>query len=262
MNLHIVSDIHLEFYPFELPDTGADAIILAGDIGLHTRGLEWAIQELGGRGKPIFYVIGNHEFYGAELHRLTADLKRQAQEARDAGIKVWVLDNDRVDLDGVRFLGCTLWTDYQLYGSGDKMAMAMNIANRAINDHRVIRCSPHDKFTPSQALALHQASVHWLKEQLDTPFAGKTVVITHHLPSELCVVPQFKGDALSPAFASNRDALVKKADLWVCAHTHSSLELRIGGSLLMCNPRGYVRRRPWGLEEENPDFDPGLVVGI
>lgn len=262
MRLHLVSDLHLEFFPFDLPDTKADAILLAGDIGLHTHGLEWAIDTLGGRGKPILYVSGNHESYGAELHGLTRELKKRAEAARSQGVPVWVLDNDEVILGDVRFLGCTFWTDYELYGAGQPMGSAMTLAKRAMADHRVIRCAPLDRFTPSQARELHLASVRWLNTKLDTPFPGKTVVMTHHLPSAKCVIPQFKGDLLSPAFASNRDDLVKKADIWAFGHTHANLNLRVGNCQLVANPRGYMRQRPWGLEVENPAFDPAFVIDL
>lgn len=258
MKIHVLSDIHLEFYPFSLPQTDADVVVLAGDIGTHTRGLEWAIEEIAPMQKPLLYVIGNHEFYGAELHGLTAELQKRAVLAREKGIPVWVLADDEIQLNGVRFLGCTLWTNYQMYGSGRAMEAAMAIAKRAMNDHRLIRYAPHDRFTPFHALECHNKSVRWLDKMLSAPFSGKTVVITHHLPSETCVAPQYKGDPLTPAFASRLDHLVKKADLWIYGHTHEGMQT----DNLVCNPRGYVRRRPWGLEAENPEFNPALVVDL
>ena len=257
MKLHVMSDLHLEFYAFDLPETDADAIILAGDIGSHTHGLEWAIQQAAATGKPLLYIIGNHEFYGAELNRLTADLQALARNARENGTQVWVLDNDEVQLNGVRFLGCTLWTDYRLYGEGQAMD-AMALARRAMNDHRLVRYAPDGLFTPFHAHILHQRSVTWLTHKLDTPFDGKTVVITHHLPSEECVAPKYKGSPLTPAFASQLDHLVAQSDLWIYGHTHEGMQ----AGKLLCNPRGYFRRFSWGFEAENPEFNPALVVDL
>lgn len=262
MKLQIVSDLHLEFYPLDLPQTEADVIVLAGDIGQHTHGLTWAIETAQAHRKPLLYIIGNHEFYGAEIYGIRAEMQRLAAEARDAGVPVWVLDDSAVELGGVRFLGSTLWTDYQLYGAGQSMGSAMSLAARAMNDHRIVRCAPHSRFMPSQALSFHAESVRWLREMLDTPFDGKTVVITHHLPSEACVAAQYKGDLLSAAFASNCDDLVEKADLWVFGHTHTPIDREVRGRRVLCNPRGYVRAFQGRLNVENRVFDPELVISI
>lgn len=262
MNLYLQSDLHLGPYTFEPPDVEADVVALVGDIGTHTHGLQWAIRTFGPRGMTILYVTGNHEFYDAELHGLLAELHRIAAEARSAGVDVWVLENEAHVKDGVRFLGATLWTDYRLYGGGAAMADAMARAARHMNDHQLIRCAPHQQFTPSQALRLHSQSTAWLQEQLYTPFEGKTVVLSHHLPSFESVAPCYKDDALSAAFASRLDALVKKSDYWLHGHTHCSLDYQLGKSRVVCNPRGY-RVRFAGLPcWENRNWDPALVLPL
>lgn len=270
MRIHVLSDIHLEFSDFKPPWTEADVVVLAGDIGHHTHGIDWAIKNwwglppwddaASGYAKPLLYVLGNHEAYHAEYHGIRRELQRRAAWARSQGAQLWVLDNDCVEIDGVRFLGTSLWTDYRLYGDGAQMAFAMREAERRLTDHQVIRFAPHGVFKPSHALNLHREAVAWLSGELSKPFSGKTVVVTHHLPSILSVPSRFSQDVLSTAFASNLDELVKKADFWIHGHTHDNCNYLLGKCRVVCNPRGYVRDRNGCSMAENGEFSPGLVL--
>lgn len=263
MKIHVLSDLHLEFSEFHPPPTDADVVVLAGDIGQHTHGLDWAIAEFH-EGRPadrrpgIIYVIGNHEFYGAEIFGIRRQIADRAAQARTQGVALWVLDDAAVDIDGTRFLGATLWTDYRLFGDGLEMSFAMREAKRGLNDHRVIRCAPDDGFSPAHALKLHQASATWLASELAKPFSGKTVVVTHHLPSARSVADRFKREPLSAAFASHLDSMVERADLWIHGHTHDSFDYYVGKCRVVCNPRGYVR----GIALENSAFEPARMVEL
>lgn len=273
MKIHVLSDLHIEFSDYE-PDEmlkrgtvkqfDFDVLVLAGDIGQHTHGLEWArwLNVMFYGSVPIIYVPGNHEFYGAELHGIRRQLQIQAAEAQLQGNPIYVLDNDDLEIDGVRFLGSTLWSDYQLFGSGAEMASAMNQARLYLMDHQHIRCSPEDRFSTSQALALHNESVAWLTGELAKPYDGKTVVVTHHLPSQRSVAERFKNQPLSAAFASNLDSLVEKADLWIHGHTHDNFDYQMGKCRVVCNPRGYVRDTYEGPKVENKNFNPTFVVEV
>lgn len=253
MKIRVLSDLHLELFPWESPKVQADVTVLAGDIHNHTHALSWIEQYIEG---PVMYVPGNHEFYGAELHGIRAELKRRASA------RIHVLDNTGVELEGVRFVGGTLWTDYRLYGAGDEMVHAMREAKRSLVDHESIRCAPRSMFSPSQAQELHRESVAWLTAQLFTDTNTKTVVITHHLPSMESVAARFKEHPLSAAFASNLDHLVRRADLWIHGHTHDNFDYHIGKCRVVCNPRGYVRQLHDAIKVENHEFDPALVIEI
>jgi hypothetical protein len=148
---------------------------------------------------------------------------------------VHVLENDELVIGNVRFLGCTLWTDY--HAAGDPV-MAMVDVQQRLNDHRLIR-NGQQLFLPSDALALHQRSRAWLEHQLAQPFPGKSVVITHHGPHPLCHDSRYPLDSLASAFWSDLTALVEQADLWCFGHTHSNLDVRIGRCRLIANQRGY-----------------------
>lgn len=248
MKLHILSDLHLEFSTFEPPATDADVIVLAGDIGKGAKGVYWA------RGvfpdKPILYVPGNHEFYGTERAETLSMLHIAGKQNR-----VHLLDDDEVVICGVRFLGCTLWTDFRLFSEQKEMAMAAG--QRGLNDFRMIR-EGSEHFTPLRSIELHQKSLAWLKTKLNEPFDGKTVVITHHLPSMLSVVDRFKDDLLTACFASELNYLFGEMDIWIHGHTHDNRDYEVNGTRVICNPRGYVTS--WSTE--NLNFNPGLVIEV
>ena len=107
MKLGILSDLHLSQGDLPLPGAGADMVILAGDIARPARAIAWASRIP----RPVLYVPGNHEFYGSSIEGALAELKRLA-----AGTNVRVLDCEETLVDGVRFLGATLWTDFRIAG--------------------------------------------------------------------------------------------------------------------------------------------------
>ena len=252
MRLWILSDLHLEQSSWQ-PSFGveADAVVLAGD--LHNplcRSIEWiARQRDTGAFKNMEVVLipGNHEFYHVDIDDALAEGRRLAQ-----GVGIHLLDGDQAIIGGVRFLGCTLWTDYCL--SGDQR-LGMITAELGLNDHRCIR-KGNGTFMPRDALARHLEGKAWLERELAKPHDGKTVVVTHHCVSRRSVHDRWRNDVISAAFSSNLDALVgsSNADLWVHGHTHDSFDYQIGRTRVVCNPRGYG--------SENQFFDPKLVVEI
>ena len=184
--------------------------------------------------------------------------KRGQELANRLGIHL--LQDAEFIIDGVRFLGSTLWTDYALDGNP---AAAMRYAQRAMNDHRLI--FPRElgqPFTPEDALRYHKQSLLWLGDALRLPFDGKTVVVTHHLPHPT-VHPGYAGDLLNPAFCSDLSGLVEGsgAALWVHGHTHTSCDYVAGATRVVCNPRGYGPVRSGG-RIENPEFDAELALEI
>lgn len=254
MKLHILSDLHLEFSSFDPIKTDADAIVLAGDIWKGAQGIQWAAETF--PGKVIVYVPGNHEFYGKERANTLAAMRIVARECG-----VHLLDNDElilgVSLGGVRILGATLWTDFELHGA-DEMSWSMHEARRCLSDFRVIHEGSDSLFSPMHSVKLHQQSLAWLKDKLNEPFDGETIVVSHHLPSKLSVAERYKNDALSACFASNLDDLFGRMDMWIHGHTHDNFDYVANGTRVICNPRGYVTYRG----TENVDFDPRMVVEV
>lgn len=251
MRIRVLSDLHLEFQDWTPPSVPADVVVLAGDIHVGVAGVTWARKHF--PRTQIIYVPGNHEFFGGEMSVALHDLRRIAS-AHD----VHLLDGDAATIGGVRFLGAILWTDFALYGSEAPMiARAFANARQGMVDYRAIRVLDSGLLRPQDTLAIHQCQAAWLAEQLAQPFAGATVVITHHLPHARSVHAKYAGDLLNPAFASDLSALVREpVQLWIHGHTHESMDYEVHGTRVVCNPRGYLPQQP------NAAFDPGLVVTL
>ncbi len=245
MKVHVLNDLHIEFEDFEPPATSADVVVLAGDIGVGLQGLYWAQERFPDR--PVIYVPGNHEYYRYHTG-LIDELRAKALQ------NMHVLNDEQVIIDGVRFLGSTLWTDFALFGPASKVS-AMLEAQYQMTDFAVIghegRC-----FTPRDALQLHTASREWLASMLAQPFSGKTVVVTHHAPSSRSIARRYEDSLLSPSFASNLESLMgeDRATLWIHGHVHDSFDYVVDGTRVVCNPRGYA---PHAL---NRDFVADKVV--
>jgi Icc-related predicted phosphoesterase len=250
MKLLILSDLHNEFEPFEPVTTDADVVILAGDIGTKARAVQWAASAFGSL--PVVLVAGNHDLWGSSIPRGYEKMREAAQ-----GTNVHVLQNEQVVIDGVRFLGCTLWTDYKLTRN---QQFAMSEASHCMNDFRRIRNANYGRSSPAYMRDEHVKSVRFLAEQLQTPFAGRTVVVTHHAPTGASIPKQFREQGqslLNASYASNLEHMMGEAvQLWVHGHTHDSVDLDIAGTRIVCNPRGYAP------DDLNPEFQPGLVVEV
>lgn len=245
MKLWIISDLHQDHGRFDIePPADADVAILAGDIQN-----DELIVEIGNT-LPTVFVAGNHSFYGHEHRERLNRLHELMLRSRF----LHVLENEEVAIGGVRFLGCTLWTDYD---KGNPLAM--DAARRSMNDHRKITWQKQpvwQRFRPEEAWKLHRNSRKWLSERFSERFDGKTVVVTHHAPSERSVHSRFAGQILNHAYYSALDAEIEtwKAALWVHGHVHNCFDYVVGETRVLCNPHGYPN--------EHRGFNPQLVVEI
>ena len=253
MKIQIVSDLHLSLAPCDMPNVGADLLILAGDIHRPAEAMTWAKNVA----TPIVYVPGNHEYYGSSL----AATDRLLRELSD-GSNVTLLNCDEKRMGDVRVLGATLWTDFLLNGDGLEHQKTMDQAQGFTRDFTRIAADEEgaSPFSPVQCIALFKQHVNWLEARLAEPFDGATVVVTHFAPSVGSVAPRFAGSPLNACFVSDLEALVEKsgAALWVHGHTHDSFDYRIGATRVVANPRGYVKDG----KTENAAFNPGLTVEV
>ena len=263
MKIQVASDLHLEFiaknFPGESlisPAPDADVLVLAGDIAIGAMAVDlfadWPV--------PAVYVAGNHEFYDGDIDDIEAQLRHACE-----GTQVHFLEKDAVILGGCRFLGTALWTDYVLnVARGVSVDVSMSEARTVMLDHKVIRYGGF-RFAPVDALLRHEASLAWLKDQLEQPFDGPMVVVTHNGVHPLSVHPKYADEVASASFVSNLGLLLAKAPLWVHGHVHDSFDYRVDGSRVVANPRGYpenhreVNIASW-LRFENQGFDPQLVI--
>ncbi|MFB2893079.1 metallophosphoesterase [Aerosakkonemataceae cyanobacterium BLCC-F50] len=248
MKLHILSDLHLEFEPFNPLVTNADVIILAGDIHVGKKGIDWAkyyFPEL-----PVIYVLGNHEYYGKAFPKHIDDLKRAVE-----GTNIHILENDSLIINDIKFLGCTLWTDFNLFG---EPKIAGYEATQIMNDYRKIRVSPaFRKLRSIDTTIIHSKSLRWLNEELLNNQNNKIVVITHHAPSKRSVRERDRDNILRAAYASDLDKFVAESNavLWIHGHIHCQQDYLLGSTRVICNPRGYPDKR-------NENFIPDLVIEL
>ena len=248
MRIHILSDLHVDFGPIVLPRVEADVTVLAGDVRPGKSALAWIRENCPG---PVIYVLGNHEFYGGSVPKLIEDFRRMS-----VGTNIHVLENNCIRIDGVRFLGCTLWTDFCLFGDP---AVAGRKAATIMSDYRRIRVSPEfRRLTRMDTARFHARSLRWLREQLAPAAADPMVIVTHHAPSAWSLDPMDAAELISAAYASNLDDLVAAthARLWIHDHTHRSADYHLGETRVISNPRGYADI------PEPTGFEPALVVEL
>ncbi|WP_244099046.1 metallophosphoesterase [Burkholderia ambifaria] len=264
MKLLVLSDLHNEFEP-AVADAKAiaqsDVVVLAGDIHTKDRSIEWAQAFVDDPTKPVILVAGNHEFYRGHFDGTLDKLRDLAQ-----GTHIHFLENDAFVLGDVRFLGCTLWTDFKLYANNISSTTCMRDAQQAMADFRLIRAtSSYRRLYPADTVRRHELSRAWLRNILSEPFEGKTVVVTHHAPSAGSVDAEYEGDPLTPAYASDLEDLMGPAvPLWIHGHMHTSFDYVVPGNdasssrgtRVICNPRGYSPKHL------NPDFNPSLLIEI
>jgi len=265
MKIQLLSDLHNEFlrhgkphpehrWTGVIPETEADIIVLAGDIDTGTNGVEWAVKESERLAKNIVYVLGNHEFYGHEYSDLKEKIAKQCK-----GTAVFCLDYGVYVQQDVRFIGTTLWTDYKADVSVPQ-DLAMFIVEKGLADHKMIKYkagNKYRKFQPLDALAIHKKELNWLEKQINSPFNGKTVVVTHHGPHHVCQHPVYPVSEISTAFHSDLSKLIENSDIdiWAFGHTHANIDRTIEGTRIISNQAGYPG-------ENVNDFNADKVIEI
>jgi Icc-related predicted phosphoesterase len=279
MKLLILSDLHNDIasMPVEVDgrriDAEADVVVLAGDIHEGVHSPMWAREAF--PDKPIILIAGNHEFYGKFWRRNVRKIREKSES-----LGIHFLENDSVTIDGVCFLGCTLWTDFMLHGEHMR-AVSMLEAQRKMNDYRRILLDrkPGDnadfrqfksaELVPVLTRLRHQESVAWLEQELqssDPKTLERTVVVTHHAPHPNSIPGEFEGHILSPAYASNLSHLMGYAPLWIHGHIHDRRDYMLGDTRVVANPRGYPHKErgksKLEYRNENERFDPFFTVEI
>ncbi|TQV76713.1 phosphoesterase [Aliikangiella marina] len=244
MKIHLLSDLHLEFHDFSYQDIGADVLVLAGDIHTKDRGVRWALNNIINR--PVIYVLGNHEYYGKTYPKLLAELKKLTKHTN-----IHVLENEVLKVGHVNFLGCTLWTDFKLFGDPK---IAGYHCQQKMNDYKKIKRLPnYSKLRSIDTAIIHKRSLDWLGKSLERHRGETNVVVTHHAPSIHSVPGDCRGDFTTAAYTSALDDFIKthSPKFWLHGHLHNTSDYFIGESRILCNPRGYP-------DEENVQFDPGF----
>ncbi|MEM9357473.1 MAG: metallophosphoesterase [Pseudomonadota bacterium] len=253
MRVHYMSDIHLEFDAMDQLPSG-EVLILAGDITTavclspetqdsrkqRVRSATLRFFELARKNfDTILYIGGNHEPYGIDIDESQALIERHL-----GGDGVYYLENKAATIDGVTFLGATLWTDVNNGDRGTERYVGLGLT-----DFHVISEGGR-RFTPRHAISRHQASLEFLKKELAARIEQKVVVVTHHAPSYQGMTERFRRTPVAPGFASDLDDFIvthPQISDWVFGHTHIVKTFRIGETTLRTNCRGYIGREQTGF---------------
>lgn len=240
MNLLVMSDLHLDFHRDggkcfigSLDPTGVDVLVLAGDI-CDAMAAKDILETLCDNFPQIVFLAGNHEFYGYSPEQAKGWLNRAKAP------NVHWLNNSTATIDGVRFVGTTLWFPRP----------SATAFKGGYNDFFQIR-----GFEP-WVYDEHRAAVEFLRAEL----RSSDVLVTHFMPLRESIDPQFAGHPLNCFFwsGSEVDQLVRERGpkLVVHGHTHCSARYKVGDTEVICNPYGYLRMG------ENIKFDERLIVGV
>jgi predicted phosphodiesterase len=262
VKLWIWSDIHLEMQDVPLPHAapgGVDVIVCAGDLCYAPDLARRAFDIVHHYDLPLVFVPGNHEFYwGGSRARSKPSDHRLIKEAAEASKSWWqpliLLDDGIAEIGGVRFIGGTLWTDFRMgLENEDLLPWRMMAAPSLLADFSQIRLGDGELLSPQVMLGFHIQTSGHIERQLAMPF-GKKVVVTHNLPHPDCTPEIYRGSEAGYLFACSEhvfgDILHSDAApaLWVCGHTHHPVDVTVGRTRIVCNPRGYMRVRD---EREN-----------
>ncbi len=262
MKVHYMSDIHLDFGAMDQLPSG-ELLVLAGDVTAaaclspdfkdsrkqRVRSATLRFFELVRKNfDVILYIGGNHEPYGLDI-----DESQTLIENYIGGDGVYYLENKAATVDGITFLGATLWTDMNKGVSASERYVGLGLS-----DFHVISCDGR-RFTPRQAISRHEASLAFLRRELASRADEKVVVITHHAPSYEGMIPRFRQTPVAPGFASDLEGFIgehPQISDWIFGHTHIVKTFEVGETTLRTNCRGYVGREDTGF-----DLDAHFEIG-
>jgi len=267
MKIQLLSDLHLESHPHlqVAPTPGADLLVLAGDVGSYQAGSRLQGDDFGlarfsprhGWPTPVLYVPGNHEYDATDFDATHARL-RALCGALDIG---W-LEREQQVIDGVRFVGTTLWADFDaLAVPGEALAetlkkrpKAMRAANFYLRKAAATRQG--EAFLAEQIRVQSLECQAWLQAALATPFDGTTVAVTHFAPTLASVDPRYGLVPGTAGFCNALDPLLAHADFWLHGHLHCAHDYVKDGCRVVANPLGYASKG------EQEGFRPHLLIDV
>lgn len=258
MKLITLSDLHIDVRWFKHPfykDVDSETIvIIPGDVAPLTHySFRPILADICNHVRFLLFVPGNHEFYGCDVIRD----KKILTDMEDDISNFLLLDNKSITIDGVNFIGSTMWTDMN-----HSDPLSMHVCEYNMNDFWIIK-NGRTRLTPEATVEFHNKSIAFIEEELinsqyDSAITTNTnIVITHHAPSYASVIEKYKGDACNAGFASELSELIFKYSIkyWIHGHMHSGLDYILGNTRVVCNPRGYH-------DKENPTFNPRLELEL
>jgi predicted phosphodiesterase len=277
MKIALCSDLHLEFGPISLQNTeNAEVLILSGDIivaddlrelgdatGLMVNGRNSSemyhkfFQECSERFPNVIYIMGNHEYYHGDF-ATGLDIIRERLSYLE---NVFVMERQTMVIEDVTFIAGTLWTDMNKEDPNTLFGI-----KGYMNDYRIIKDSrtnteteiwmfnennePYtgkqklpSKWSPEASVVEHKLMLDTIKATVESNASNKYVVIGHHAPSKQSTKPKYQKDVMvNGAYSSDLSEFIldhPQIKVWTHGHTHNVFDYMIGGTRIICNPRGY-----------------------
>lgn len=240
----VISDIHLEYAKkLDIPVIdGVKFLILAGDIGSYREHLDF-IRDCATK-YTVIYVLGNHEFYGYTLKEVRDFWKSVEIE------NFYFLDNSSVVVDGIEFIGSTLWVDFNR-----RNPRTMVSASVDITDFRKIYNATADEYiTVDEIYNEFEMAYNYLKEAIYNDNGLTKVLVTHYAFSHESVHPSYRDHEsdlrMNHMYASNLDYFVGNSlvNVAIHGHMHTSSDYMLGDVHVVCEPVGYP-------DAVNPEFN-------
>ena len=257
VKIQLMSDLHLEAQPHYRPTPAPDAelLVLAGDIGSYQSNSRLDEDDFGlarfspkqGWPVPVLYVPGNHEYDALDFDTTHARLRDSCERL---GI-TW-LEREQLVLDRVRFVGTTLWADF------DALALQPGAPEPTLQDllkqrEKAFRAA---NFYLRKAAALRHGELMlaegwreqalacqaWLREALAQPFDGTTVVVTHFAPSLRSADPRYGVTPATAGFCNSLQDLMARAQYWLHGHLHCQHDYVEAGCRVLANTLGYASK--------------------
>ncbi len=262
MRIFVISDIHFEFHdeawlPILPDEQDFDVLVLAGDIGSGEHAFTGVDRLLDHYSQvPIILVLGNHEYYHDNLKTVNGRFREHFKSYE----RIHLLEENAVEIDGFKFLGCVLWSDFTVMGPTVEQALLERV-DEQIGDFRLIDeddpGNPTEaprKLSPATMQIMHRQSRSWLNQELARGDLSKTIVVTHFPPTRDTRNDHFVESSVSAYFQANGLDLIEryKPPLWLYGHNHYSRVDREGDTLLVSNQ--------WGYPSENTGYSIGCIV--
>jgi hypothetical protein len=255
MLIDVISDIHLD-YPsrygivdlltlaIALPNININpskdkVLVMAGDLG-HPISFNYQsfLRDCSYRYKYVVYVAGNHEYYNLPGFTISmVEIKNIIKAIVSSLSNVYFLDCGSIILDGVRFIGMTLWTNIPKH-LHDKLLPLMTESTKVYYHYS-------NNVTPQYLSSIHHQEVQWLLTELSSDQITPTIIVSHHLPSDKLIHPRYtqlvdeKSKIIQHAFVTNLE-YIRQGNLigWIAGHTHSTMWTYIDKVLYLVNPLG------------------------
>eukprot|EP01088_Endostelium_zonatum_P006186 TRINITY_DN18292_c0_g1_i1.p1 TRINITY_DN18292_c0_g1~~TRINITY_DN18292_c0_g1_i1.p1 ORF type:complete len:338 (-),score=83.09 TRINITY_DN18292_c0_g1_i1:299-1312(-) len=283
VTFQMISDIHLEFGQVDLlPEIPvcSRVLCLLGDIGYpNSESYQEFLKQQADRFEHVIVIAGNHEYYKQKSHSLTDELIQQTCNSRP---NLHFLNKSTFELDGVLFLGCTLWPSIP--------KEHIELIELMCNDYKQIYLDPppetksqtsssRKKLTAQITNQWHIDNSQWLKSQIISNSLSSSpkplVILTHHSPSEhKCLWPR-NADSFAAVWKYMQYGNLEKEIMelkeakdyllvWGFGHTHHSSDyIRGNGVRVVSNQCGYLTANCKASDTGGSNrFEPEKVIDL